>query len=75
MKTHFQTREQLALLECFSVPEAGVYSVLMYEVLQDGIMGYTSLKLPEITISAQSTAEQVRCSERERERGDIVCVK
>ena len=72
-----QTREQLALLECFSVPEAGVFSVLVYEVLQDGTMGYTSLKLPEITISAQSSSEQVGCysSERERDRGDIVCVQ
>ena len=70
-----QTREQLPLLQCFSVPEAGVFSVLVYEVLQDGTVRYTSLRLPEITISAQSTAEQVGCGERERGRGDIVCVQ
>ena len=49
-----------ALLECFPVPEAGVFSVSVYEVLQDGSVGQKVWRLPDITISAENTSQSVR---------------
>ena len=41
----------LVLLECFSVPEAGDYSVHVYEIQNGGIIEYTSQQLDNIVIS------------------------
>ena len=41
---------KLALLECFPVPEAGVFSVSVYEILQDGSVGEKVWRLPDITV-------------------------
>jgi hypothetical protein len=49
-----------ALLECFPVPEAGVFSVSVYEVLQDGSVGQKVWRLPDVTISAENTSLSVR---------------
>ena len=51
---------KLALLECFPVPEAGVFSVSVYEVLQDGSVGQKVWRLPDVTISAENTSLSVR---------------
>ena len=48
------------LLECFPVPEAGVFSVSVYEVLQDGSVGQKVWRLPDVTISAENTSQSVR---------------
>ena len=48
------------LLECFPVPEAGVFSVSVYEVLQDGSVGQKVWRLPDVTISAENTSLSVR---------------
>ena len=34
-----QNSQKSALLECFSVPEAGVYSVSVYDIQYDGTYG------------------------------------
>ena len=41
----------LVLLECFSVPEAGEYSVYVYEIQNGKIMEYISQQLDNIVIS------------------------
>ena len=41
----------LVLLECFSVPEAGDYSVYVYEIQNGGIIEYTSQQIDNIVIS------------------------
>ena len=46
---------KLALLECFPVPEAGVFSVSVYEVLQDGGGGEKVWRLPNVTIGTGKT--------------------
>jgi hypothetical protein len=43
-----QSIEDLALLECFPVPQAGVFHVVVYEVQPDGSVGPHSLVLPDI---------------------------
>ena len=53
-------QNKLALLECIPVPEAGVFSVSVYEVLQDGSMGHKVWRLPDVTISAENTSLSVR---------------
>ena len=57
MCTHFafnlsrQANEELILLECFTVPEAGVFSVLLYEVELGGAIGYhITCGLPDVII-------------------------
>ena len=42
---------ELTLLECFSVPEAGVYSVAVYEIQHGGTVGHKIWNLPQITIN------------------------
>ena len=44
-----QSREDLTLLECFLVPEAGVFSVSVYEVLLDRMVGHKVMRLPNVT--------------------------
>ena len=44
-----QSSEELTLLECFPVPEAGVFSVSVYEVQLDGSVGYKVWRLPDVT--------------------------
>ena len=57
-----EDREPL-LLECFPVPETGVFSVSVYEVLHDGMLGHTILRLLNIDFTTQLnvdiTAESV----------------
>ena len=52
-----QNSQKSALLECFSVPEAGVYSVSVYEIQHSGTVGHKIWKLPQITIGEDSTEE------------------
>ena len=50
---------ELTLLECFSVPEAGVYSVSVYEIQHGGTVGHKVWNLPQVTIGEDSTEEQI----------------
>ena len=43
-----QSSEELTLLECFAVPEAGVFSVFVYEVENDGRVGQMIWRLPHV---------------------------
>ena len=43
-----QSSEELTLLECFPVPEAGVFSVSVYEIKHDGTLGHKVWGLPDI---------------------------
>ena len=52
-----QNHYELTLLECFSVPEAGVYSVSVYEIQHGGTVGHKIWSLPQITIGEDSTEE------------------
>ena len=45
-----QSSEELTLLECFPVPEAGVFSVSVYEIDHDGMVGHKVMRLPDVTI-------------------------
>ena len=44
-----QSREELTLSECFPVPEAGMFNVLVYEVQLDGMVGHKFFRLPNVT--------------------------
>ena len=44
-----QSSEDLTLSECFPVPEAGVFSVSVYEVQLDGTVGHEVFRLPNVT--------------------------
>ena len=44
-----QSSEELTLLECFPVPEAGVFSAFAYEIQHNGMMGHKVWRLPDIT--------------------------
>ena len=44
-----ESSEELTLLECFPVPEAGVFSVSVYELDHDGMVGHKVWRLPEVT--------------------------
>ena len=50
-----QNSHELTLLECFSVPEAGVYSVSVYEIQHDGTIGHKVWSLPKITIGEEES--------------------
>ena len=50
---------ELTLLECFSVPEADVYSVSVYEIQHGGTVGHKVWNLPQITIDEDSTEESI----------------
>ena len=53
------TSQQPILLECFSVPAVGVYSVVVYEVLLNGTEAQV-LRLPDVRINnAENVAEKV----------------
>ena len=54
-----QNGHELTLLECFSVPESGVYSVSVYEIQHGGTVGHKVQNLPQITIGEDSTEEQI----------------
>ena len=45
-----QNSHESALLECFSVPQAGVYSVVVYEIWLGQVNKSRYLVLPNITI-------------------------
>ena len=49
----------LTLLECFSVPEAGVYSVSVYEIQHGGTVGHKVWILLQITIDEDNTEEPI----------------
>ena len=44
-----QSSEELTLLECFLVPEAGVFSISVYEIEVDESMGQNVWRLQDIT--------------------------
>jgi hypothetical protein len=44
-----QSNYNLVLLECFAVPQAGVFHVVVHEIPLDNSRGYHSLELPDIT--------------------------
>ena len=46
-----QSSEDITLLECFPVPEVGVFSVSVYEVQHDGMVGYNVWRLPHVIVS------------------------
>ena len=48
-----QSSEELMLLECFPVQEAGVFSVSVYEVDHDGMVGHNVMILPDIDVTTQ----------------------
>ena len=49
-----QSSEELTLLECFPIPEAGVFSVSVYEVQHDGTVGNNNImRLPDVVVSTQ----------------------
>ena len=50
---------ELTLLECFSVPEAGVYSLSVYEIQGGGTVGHKIWSLPQITVDEDSTEEPI----------------
>ena len=54
-----QSSEELTLLECFPVPEAGVFSVSVYEVQHDGMVGRRVWRLSDIT-TGPNTDENVQ---------------
>ena len=61
MSTHLSSAcLVIASKECFPVPEAGVFSVSVYEVLQDGSVGQKVWRLPDVTISAENTSLSVK---------------
>ena len=49
-----QSREELTLLECFPVPEAGVFSVSVYEVDHDGMVEKIVRKFPDATFGSNA---------------------
>ena len=50
---------ELTLLECFSVPEAGVYSVSVYEIQHGGTVGHKIWNLPQVIIGKNGTEESI----------------
>ena len=46
-----QSSNELELLECFLVPEAGRFSVHVYEIQLGGVMEHTKKELPNVTIT------------------------
>ena len=55
-----QSSEDLTLLECFPVPKAGVFSVSVYEVQDDGMVGYKAWRVPDVTIGPDKSAESFK---------------
>ena len=54
-----QSSEELILLECFPVPEAGVFSVFVYEVEHNGMVGHKIMRLSDIDITTQSNVNKI----------------
>lgn len=54
-----QSNEELALLECFLVPEAGVFSVYVYESQINGTLGHNVWRLPDLTTGTERAEESV----------------
>ena len=50
--------EELIVLECFSVQEAGVYNVYVYEIQYGQVQEYTSRQLENITIHQETEQSQ-----------------
>ena len=50
-----QSSEELTLLECFPVPEAGVFSVSVKEIQHDGLLGNNVLSLPDVSVGSRNT--------------------
>ena len=49
-----QGSEELTLLECFPVPQAGVFSVSVYELQLDEMMGYKGWRiLPDVNVGPE----------------------
>ena len=46
-----QSSNELELLECFLVSEAGRFSVYVYEIQLGGVMEHTKKELPNVTIT------------------------
>ena len=46
-----QSNDELELLECFLVPEAGRFNVYVYEIQLGGVMEHTKKELPNIIIT------------------------
>ena len=53
-----ESSEELTLLECFPVPEAGVFSVSVYEVQHDGMVGHRVWRLPDIDVTTQPNVDK-----------------
>ena len=53
-----ESSEELTLLECFPVPEAGVFSVSVYEVHHDGMVGNKVMRLPDIDVTTQPNVDK-----------------
>ena len=51
-----RSSEELTLAECFSLPEAGVFSVFVYQVERDGRVGQMIWRLPHV-FTINNTAE------------------
>ena len=50
--------EELIVLECFSVQEAGVYNVYVYEIQYDQVQEYISRQLENVTIHQETEQSQ-----------------
>ena len=58
-----QSSEELTLLECFPVPEAGLFSVFVYEVQYDGMMGQMIGRLPHVfTVNKTAESGMIKCA-------------
>ena len=57
-----QSMEELTLLECFPVPEAGVFSVSVYEVQRNGMVRHKVWRVSNITTgpNVDKIAESVK---------------
>ena len=49
-----QSSEELTLLECFLVPEAGVFSVSVKEIQHDSLVGNNVLRLPDVSVGSNT---------------------
>ena len=59
MTRNYTTSEELVILECFSVPQAGVFSVYVYEIQCGGVVGHRSWRLPEVVTEAEIAGKSV----------------
>ena len=66
-----QNNKETGLLECFSVPEAGVFTVYVYEIQINGMVGYKVWRLPDVTTGNGGAKESVGAT---HSLGDIICI-